>query len=363
MRIFQNSGLYRSYVPRLRALCAGVSGFDALRKVFLDDRFGAAHILQPILQRQESAFFTNGDDEVLQRSWAREMGMPAACSMDDILRAQIESHGATVFYNLDPVRYGSDFVRSLPACVRHSITWRAAPGSVDLSGYNLVVCNFPAILQAYAAHGCRTAYFFPAHDPVMDEYAQNEDRPVDVLFAGSYSRHHLRRARLLDVVARLSGRINIAMYMDQSRATRIAESPIGLLAPLGRYRRPKPIRRLSRPPVFGRDLYSALGKSKIVINGAIDMAGEERGNMRCWEAMGLGCLMISDSGTYPPGMIADESFLTYRSEEEVPQLVLRTLANWGDARQVVQHGHAVVSREYSKQKQMQAFELLIQLLC
>lgn len=360
MRLFQNSGLYRSYVPRLRKLCVRVAGFSELRRVFLGDRFGAAHILQPILQAEETAFFTNGDDEVLQRSWAREMGLPGACSMEDILRAQIEAHRTTVFYNLDPMRYGSEFVRSLPGCVKRSIAWRAAPsGSADLTAYDLIVCNFPAILRDFAGHGCKTAYFFPAHDTAMDEYARNEDRPIDVLFAGSYSRHHLRRARLLNVVARLADRNNIAMHMDQSRATRIAESPLGRLAPLGRYRRPAAIRRLSRPPVFGLDLYTALSNSKIVINGAIDMAGQERGNMRCWEAMGLGCLMISDAGTYPPEMVAGESFLAYRSEEEVPELIQSALDHWERSREIASRGHASVSLTYSKRAQMTAFESLV----
>ena len=359
MRIFQNSGLYRSYVPRLRALCAGISDFASLRARFLDDRFGVAHILQPVLHNDPTAFFTNGDDEILQRAWAREQGIPTTLGMEEILRVQIEAHRTEVFYNLDPIRYGSAFVRSLPGCVRHSITWRAAPGQVDMTAYSLVVCNFPAILKTYTQQGCRTAYFFPAHDPAMDGYAQQQDRPVDVLFAGTYSRHHLRRARLLEVVAALAPEVSVMMYMDQSRATRIAESPLGLLAPLGRYRRPKAIRRLSRPPVFGRDLYTALANSKIVINGAIDMAGEERGNMRCWEAMGLNCLMISDSGLYPPGMIPGESFLTYQSEQEVPGLIVGALRTWEASRKMADKGHSVVSGPYSKQAQMQTFNELV----
>jgi hypothetical protein len=359
MRIFQNAGLYRSYIPRLRKLCAGVSGFTQLRRVFLEDRFGAVHILKPALEGAEAAFFTNGDDEVLQKAWAREQGMPVNASMEDILRAQIESHRSTVFYNQDPLRYGNEFLRTLPGCVRHSIAWRAAPGRADLSGYSLVVCNFPAILRAYAQQGCRTGYFFPAHDPVMDEYATGDSRPVDVLFAGSYSRHHMRRARLLEVVAAIGLRVNVAMYMDQSRVTRIAESPLGLFAPLNQYRRPKSIRRLSWPPAFGLELYSALASSKIVINGAVDMAGAERGNMRCWEAMGLGCLLLSDSGTYPPGMVAGESLLTYDSEQDVPRMITNALDNWPAVREIAARGYSVVRERYSKQMQMQAFESLV----
>src|SRR5260370_5240415 len=132
MRLFQNSGLYPSYLPRLNQLAANASGFEARRDVFLHDRFGAPHILKLVLDGSPEAFFTNGDDEVLQRQWAREQGMSGQPTLEAILLAQIEHHGTEVFYNLDPVRYPSTFVAKLPGHVKQTFCWRAAPsGSAD----------------------------------------------------------------------------------------------------------------------------------------------------------------------------------------------------------------------------------------
>ena len=96
MRVFQNAGLYRSYLPRLRRLSRSVEGFARLLAVFMNDRFGAAHTLLPVLNGEETAFFTNGDDEILQRHWARENGMHGRPSLEDILLAQIEHHRAEI---------------------------------------------------------------------------------------------------------------------------------------------------------------------------------------------------------------------------------------------------------------------------
>jgi hypothetical protein len=94
--------------------------------------------------------FTNGDDEILQRYWAKERGVSKKTSLEAILLAQIEEHGTEVFYNLDPMRYGSDFVRKLPGCVTKAIAWRAAPSpGADFGAYDAVVCNFPSILEGY----------------------------------------------------------------------------------------------------------------------------------------------------------------------------------------------------------------------
>ena len=198
MRLFQNSGVYPAYLPRLRRLTQGCSNFESHVGAFLHDRFGAPHFLQPVLERDPSAFFTNGDEVVSQRLWADEQGLPGNASLEAILLAQIEQHRSEVFYNLDPMRYGSDFVRKLPGCVKKSIAWRAAPSpGADFAAYDLVVCNFPSIIESYRQRGWRSEYFSPAHDPEMDAYAANTDRPIDVLFVGGYSRHHQRRAAVL----------------------------------------------------------------------------------------------------------------------------------------------------------------------
>ena len=147
----------------------------------------------PVLNGDHKRFFTNGDDEVLQRTWAREMGLPEKVGFKDILLAQIESHRAEVFYNLDPIRYDSDFVHRLPGCVRKAIAWRNIPSPVaDFGGYDYIVCNSPTLLKRYEGCGWKAAYFSPAHDPVMDQYAAQPRPPYRFavrwrLFAASYA--------------------------------------------------------------------------------------------------------------------------------------------------------------------------------
>lgn len=360
MRLFQNFGLYPSYRPRLARLTAGLESFAAARDAFLADRYGASHLLKPVLDGDPAAFFTNGDDGFLQRLWAKEQGMPGEPALDAILLAQIEHHRTEVFYNLDPMRYGSDFVRRLPACVKHAIAWRAAPGEADFSAYHLMVCNFPSILKSYEARGWRTGYLFPGHDPEMDAYAANADRPIDVLFVGGYSRHHRKRAEVLEAVARQRAHMRIAFHLDRSRLTRLAESPLGRLLPLAQHRRPADIVAVQQEPVFGRDLYLALSQAKIVLNGAVDMAGDDRGNMRCFEAMGCGALMVSDAGSYPPGMVDQETMLTYSGGGDTVKTIQSALEDDVARQGIALASQQMVATTYSKQAQFARFEQLLQ---
>src|SRR4051812_13981725 len=127
MRLFQNSGVYSSYLVRLDQLAADAPSFKSRLRIFLDDRYGALHVLKPVLEDDADAFFTNGDDEILQRSWARGQGIPGNPTPEAILLAQIEHHRSEILYNTDPVRFPSSFVRKLPGCVRKAVCWRAVP--------------------------------------------------------------------------------------------------------------------------------------------------------------------------------------------------------------------------------------------
>ncbi|OCK58349.1 glycosyltransferase [Bradyrhizobium sp. LMTR 3] len=355
MRLFQNNGLSRGF--RENRANTKMRRFSLQLSDFLDSRFAAVHILAPVLLGDESAFYTNGDDEYLQNLWASEQGL-RKLSLEQILLAQIEHHRTEVFYNLDPMRYDSTFLRKLPGCVKSTVCWRAAPsGSVDLTAYNLVVCNFPSILEDWRQKGCKAEYFAPAHDPAMNAYAEARHEELDLVFVGGFSRHHKNRSLALRAAAGTRG-ILARFHLEDSRLTRLAN-----LAPffpgLSSHRHPPDIRARRADPLYGRDLYAAFARARIVLNGAVDMAGSDRGNMRCFEAVGCGAVLLTDSGSYPEGFIDGETMVTYSSPDQIPLLIERLLRHPPYARSIALAGTAMVRELYSKEKQWARFQELV----
>jgi len=51
------------------------------------------------------------------------------------------------------------------------------------------------------------------------------------------------------------------------------------------------------------------------------MAGADRGNMRCFEALVVGSLLLSDQGNYPEGMKDGQTIATYDSPEQAVRQV------------------------------------------
>jgi hypothetical protein len=151
----------------------------------------------------------------------------------------------------------------------------------------------------------------------------------------------------------------IVFCLDASRLTRLSESAIGRLLPLRKHRRPDAIAAIARSPVFGRDLYQLFGSAKIVLNGAIDMAGNDRGNMRCFETMGCGALLVSDAGSYPAGMQDGATMRTYDTPEQATKVILRCLQDWPQSAEIAGAGRRALQQTYSKAAQWEHFVDLV----
>ena len=120
----------------------------------------------------------------------------------------------------------------------------------------------------------------------LSPYAGREDRPIDVLFVGGYSRHHKRRADILEKVAKLAADYNVGILSRPFTSLLSCRISNRTNHAAGKTSQARLIRMIARNGRFGCDYYELLASAKIVLNGSIDIAVEDRGNMRCFEALG-----------------------------------------------------------------------------
>jgi spore maturation protein CgeB len=363
MRLFQLMPFGASYLRYF----AGKYGWPAqanfieLRRHLLSDRFLSSHILDPIDQEEEWAFISVPDDAHTQRAWANDKGMPSTASDTEILLAQIEEHRTDVFYNHGPIAFDSKFLRRLPASVKVKLCWIASPiKNADLSLHDRCVCNFQGLLDQWQRLGLKTAWFEPAHDPVASQYAIGSERRVDIAFAGGYSRHHVKRNDLLKRISALGDRYDVRFHFLLGKAARLVNHNFLFRQAFPKLAIDSALRSVTYPPVFGRALYELFGSAKIVVNAAIDMASEYRGNMRCWEAMGCGAIMLSDSGIYPDSMKEGRDFATYRDADDALDKIESILADYDSWLAMAESGRRTMENAYPKHRQWKEFERLVE---
>lgn len=88
------------------------------------------------------------------------------------------------------------------------------------------------------------------------------------------------------------------------------------------------------------------------------MAGMDRGNMRCWETLGCGALMVSDSGVYPEGMVNNISMITYEDAESAARTIVNLLREPERLQALANEGTRTVRTVYSKRAQWLNFQRL-----
>ncbi len=364
MRLFQSAGFGQKYLTKFNRASQFSVGmtFDERRRVLLDDRYDATHILKPVYDENPDCYFTVCDDSELQLAWASEYGLKSN-DLTDILLAQIEESRSEVVYQLDPIQFPSSFVRRLPGSVKKTIAWRAAlSAGADFSAYDLVVSNFETLNAQWRAKGWRTAFFSPAWDPAMEPYSANLDRPIDVFFAGSYARANGHEARLafLDAIANMDGHHTLELRLMRQKWGRLTSSGLGKWIPVPVIL-PKGLASSSQISVFGRDMYAALSRAKIVLNPATDIAGNVRGNMRCWEALGCGACMLGSAGKYPEGFEPGVNFETFTDIENLKYKINRLLADEPRRAAMAKAGAEMLSNIWSKERQWDDFVALVDL--
>jgi hypothetical protein len=361
LKILQNIYLYPEHVSRLNKLAGQAASFNQRIEIFKTNGLNGTHILEPSVSQGHTTFLTTTADPATQRQWAVEHGLPPETDPYEILAAQIAWFKPDVFYTHGTGYFPESVLKKLLALCQTNVCWKGPPDvSGNLQPFKLLVNNFPSSLPQYQAMAnIKTGYHTPSFDHAMEPHCFNIDRPVDIIFAGSYSRRHRRRAEIIEALSTLPDNISVAFHLSFDRLSQLANSPFGILPGLRSRRANRKIRQSTQPPVFGTDMYHAFSRAKIVINCAIDVAGEDRGNIRCFEAMGCGALLVSDAGNYPPKMENGVNMLTYTSVEQLIAIVTSILADEPRRAALARNGLDLLRGYYSKEAVWNRFNELL----
>lgn len=320
----------------------------------------------------------------LQLAWAKERGIQDLDPLD-LLRQQLHEVKAEVLFVQDPLRFPRGWLshlRSEVPSIRLIAGWLCAPyddqGLGILRELDFVMTCTPGFLDEFRSQGLRTFHAYHAFAPSMlkkiEEIAAKE--PCDLVFIGSLfggRSFHDERAMMLDrLVAR---RIDVRIYGNVSEPSYIknlfkenmlalVESVSNKIPQSGKIKQIKRVlnwrglisaTRFSRelkdrvqPPVFGLNMLRMLRDAKVAFNSHIGVAGRYAGNVRLFEATGVGTCLLTDWKENIGNIFCeDHEIVTYRSAEECVEKVRWLLDHPAECQKIAKAGQVRTLRDYT----------------
>lgn len=268
------------------------------------------------------------------RPLVRKVGLSPRLDVqtEKILLAQIEDFRPDLVLNQDVFHVDTSFMRRVKAVGNPILIGQVGiepSRGEDWTVYDLMISQLPRIVQSFRAFGVRAEVSHLAFEPaILDRLPPTPSADVDISFVGTVSPDHRQRIALLEAVA---GRYDLKLWGSPPQALPASS----------------PLHRCYQSEVWGADMYQVLRRSRITLNSHIDLAGREAGNMRLFEATGVGTFLLTDFKDNLHTLFAeDREVAVWRSIDDCLEQIARyvddefgrtTIARAGQARTMAQH--------------------------
>ncbi|HEY2210761.1 MAG TPA: glycosyltransferase [Bradyrhizobium sp.] len=215
------------------------------------------------------------------RPLARKVGLSPRLNAqaENILLAQIEEFRPDVVLNQDIFHVDTSLVRRIKGIGNPILIGQVGiepSRGQDWTVYDLMISQLPSTVKFFRALGVRAEVSHLAFEPaILDALPKAPAADIDVSFVGTVSADHRQRIALLQAVAE---RYDLKLFGNPPQALSVTS----------------PLHRCFQGEVWGADMYQVLRRSRITLNSHIDMAGREAGNMRLFEATGVGAFLLTD---------------------------------------------------------------------
>jgi len=262
------------------------------------------------------------------RPLARKVGLSPKLdsAAETILLAQIEAFKPDLILNQDAFHVDTALMRRIKGIGKPILVGQVgiAPSrGEDWTVYDLMLSQLAATVALFRRAGVRAEVNHLAFEPaVLDALPAKPAPDIDISFVGTVSPDHGQRIALLEAVAT---RHRLALFGNPPQALPASS----------------PLHRCFRGEVWGADMYQALRRSKITLNSHIDMAGREAGNMRLFEATGVGAFLLTDFKDNLHTLFAPaREVAAWRTIDECLSAIERYLADDGARAEIAQAGQA-----------------------
>jgi hypothetical protein len=209
--------------------------------------------------------------------------------------------------------FGEYLQRLRPFCQR-IFAWIACPTpkSLDLRGIDCVLTSHANFQQNFQHKGQASERVLPAFEPNILKLLENVVPDLDCSFVGNLTWAHVQR---IHVLSQLVKQIPIQIWGNHPRLLSKGLLHKGYIPA---YLEAKKFRSRMNPSIWGMDMYSVLARSHMTVNVHGEVADSIAGNMRMFEATGVGTLLFTEKTTNIQELFEPEKeVITYSSVDDL----------------------------------------------
>jgi spore maturation protein CgeB len=322
MKIILFFSYYNRYLKSLYQTDPGLANLpyrQQLNKI-LADNFGWPAALCQRMEELGCEVEILINSEPLQRTWALENKYKFDLKTwhYDIPAEQVKRFSPDVIWIGSMFNYFGDFLGEIKPYCKRIFAWTACPmpKSLELSNIDCMLTSHANYQSYFQDRGKAAEILLPCFEEKILSKSGVESRDLDCSFVGGLSSAHLQR---IEVIKTLADRTPIQIWSDYPKLI-----SRGILQPRFwyAYLQLRSVKSRLNPSVWGMDMYRVLARSKITINVHAEVASGLAGNIRMFEAPGMGALLITEDAPnirelYEPG----REVITYKSPEDLVELI------------------------------------------
>ncbi len=280
--------------------------------------------------------------EPLQRSWAKENNIAFTDNWQrDIAIEQVKKIRPDIFLMGSMFNLYGTFLDEIKKYVGTTMGWIACPipDHVSLNQMSLILTSHSSFVDGFRKNGINSELLLPAFDPeILKKFPHNIKQDVTTSFIGGISADHGKRYLFLNEIAK---NITLKVWGYGVKQTGIRHLIHNLI-------NKPPLAKNYMGEVWGMDMYQILRRSKITLNSHIDVAGNQAGNMRMFEATGIGTLLLTDnmsnlSDIFIPG----KEVVAYDSAADAVDKIMYYLGHEEERNKIAMAGQNRTLTDYS----------------
>jgi len=331
------------------------------------------------------AFEIVANVDPIQQRWAYEHGIKA--SGKEIVIAQLKELSPDIVMFEDSYIFNGewiDYLREQVPSIKQVIGCCSAPYTdsdlVKFKVFDFMLTGAPHYVWEFKKKGLKMHLMYHAFEPsLLPRINQNNNYPdVDFIFLGSLIRgtgFHNTRIKIIENLIKTGIDLNIytRLYHESALSTLVKQGKYlasALFKKAGlrfivqtipslreseewsefpkNSMYSKSLKKIVKPPIYGLEMFKALSKAKIGFNSHIDAAGDYAGNMRLFEATGVGsCLLTDWKRNLHELFEADYEVVTYKTVDECVEKTKWLLDNPGKMEIIAKAGQARVLRDHT----------------